>query len=270
MFGSSRESLATLRSVLQERRSDAALSAVAAELLAVAGTLASEKTLRVALADAGTAAETRSAIAASVFAGKINATTLAVLDDVIAARWSGDADMVTALETLGAQAACIAAQSEGLLDRVEEEIFKFGRAVAGSSELQMALTNPSFSPAAKSDIVTSLLAGKAHDITSMLLTARISDLRGVRVDTAVEELLAVAADQRQRLVAEVTSAVPLADEQLARLAAALNGLTGRDININVVIDPTVLGGIRVRIGDDLIDGTISTRLETASRAVRAE
>ncbi|NBO45989.1 MAG: F0F1 ATP synthase subunit delta [Actinobacteria bacterium] len=270
MFGSSRESLATLRTALQARHSDASLASVAGELLAVAGTLSREKALRVALADAGTTVATRSGVANSVFSGKVGATTLAIVDEVIAARWSNDADLVAALEVLGAQAACIAAQSQNALDRVEEEVFLFGRAVAGSSELQMALTNPSLSAAAKSGIVESLLAGKAHDITGMLLTARIADLRGARVDSAVEELLEVAADQRKRLVAEVTSAVSLTTEQHARLANALKSLTGRDININVIIDREVLGGIRVRIGDDLIDGTIASRLESASRAVKAD
>jgi len=270
MFGSSRESLSALRTALQARHTDASLAAVAGELLAVSGTLAQEKALRVALADAGTSAATRSGIAASVFTGKVSATTLAVLDEVIAARWSQDADLISALETLGAQAGCLAAQAAGVLDRVEEEIFLFGRAVAGSSELQMALTNPSLSARAKADIVDGLLAGKAHDITRLLVTARVSDLRGARVDSAVADLLAVAADQRQRLVAEVTSAVALTAEQHTRLANALKTLTGRDINVNVVVDRAVLGGIRVRIGDDLIDGTIASRLENASRAVKAE
>lgn len=270
MFGSSRESLATLRTALQARHADASLAAVAGELLAVAGTLAREKALRVALADAGTAAATRAGIAASVFGGKVSDGALGIVNDAIATRWSSDADLVVALETLGAQAACIAAQSAGVLDRVEEEVFLFGRAVAGSSELQMALTNPSLPSDAKVGIVESLLAGKSHDITRQLLAARIGDLRGARVDTAVEELLAVAADQRQRLVAEVTSAVSLSDEQHTRLATALKGLTGRDINLNVIVDRAVLGGIRVRIGDDLIDGTIASRLENASRAVQAD
>lgn len=270
MFGSSRESLATLRTALQARHSDASLVGVAGELLAVAGTISREKALRVALADAGTTVATRSGIAASVLSGKVSATTMAIVDEVIAARWSNDADLVAAFEVLGAQAACIAAQSEGALDRVEEEVFLFGRAVAGSSELQMALTNPSLSAEAKSGIVETLLAGKSHDITRMLLTARIANLRGARVDAAVEDLLEVAADQRKRLVAEVTSAVSLTPEQQTRLANALKNLTGRDININIIIDREVLGGIRVRIGDDLIDGTIASRLETASRAVKAD
>jgi F-type H+-transporting ATPase subunit delta len=146
----------------------------------------------------------------------------------------------------------------------------FGRAVAGSSDLQMALTNPSLPATAKVGIVESLLAGKASDTARTLLTYRIGNLRGARIDTAVEELLAIAADQRQRLVAEVTSAVVLSDNQEGRLSAALSTITGRDINVNVIVDRTVLGGIQVRIGDDLIDGTVASRLEAASRALKSE
>ena len=270
MFGSSRESLASLRSKLQARHSDASLSTVASELLAVAGTLAQEKALRVALADAGTAASTRAAIVSDVFGGKVAATTADIVTEAISVRWSHDRDLVQALETLGTQAACIAAQAAGALDAVEEEIFMFGRAVAGSSDLQMALTNPSLPATAKVGIVESLLAGKASDTARTLLTYRIGNLRGARIDTAVEELLAIAADQRQRLVAEVTSAVVLSDNQESRLSAALSTITGRDINVNVIVDRTVLGGIQVRIGDDLIDGTVASRLEAASRALKSE
>ncbi|NDB17998.1 MAG: F0F1 ATP synthase subunit delta [Actinobacteria bacterium] len=270
MFGSSRESLAALRAALQGRHSDPQLGAVAGELLAVAAVLSVEKALRVSLADAGTAAGSRTAVAQSVLGGKISETALAIVNEAIAVRWSHDADLVSAIETLGVQAACIAAQAAGSLDTVEEEVFMFGRAVAASSQLQMALTDPALPAGAKAEVVSNLLGGKSHAVTKQLLTHTVANLRGARIDSAVDALLAVAADQRQRLVAEVTTAVALTDGQMTRLHAALSTITGRDININVVVDRAVLGGIQVRIGDDLIDGTVSSRLEAASRSLKSE
>ena len=271
MFGSSRESLAALRTSLQGRHSDPQLGAVAGELLAVAAVLSAEKALRVSLADAGTAAGSRLAIAHSVFGSKVSDTALAIVNEAIAVRWSHDADLVSAVETLGVQAACIAAQAAGSLDTVEEEVFMFGRAVAASSQLQMALTDPALPAVAKADIVAKLLTGKStHSVTQQLLTHTVGNLRGARIDAAVEALLAVAADQRQRLVAQVTTALALTDSQMARLRTALATITGRDINVNVVVDRAVLGGIQVRIGDDLIDGTVASRLEAASRSLKSE
>lgn len=270
MFGSSRESLAALRAALQGRHADPQLSAVANELLAIAAVLSAEKSLRVSLADAGTAANTRASVAQSVFGGKVSDTALAIVNEAIAVRWSHDADLVAAIETLGVQAACIAAQIAGSLDTVEEEVFMFGRAVAASPQLQMALTDPALPAVAKANVVATLLGGKTHEVTRQLLTHTVSHLRGARIDAAIDALLAVAADQRARLVAQVTTAVTFTDAQMIRLRAALSTITGRDINVNVVVDRAVLGGIQVRIGDDLIDGTVSSRLEAASRSLKSE
>lgn len=270
MFGSSRESLSGLRAALQGRHGDPQLAAVAGELLAVAAVLSAEKALRVNLADAGTAAGARAGVAQAVFGGRLSESAMSIVNEAIAVRWSHDSDLVTAVETLGVQAACIAAQAAGTLDTVEEEVFMFGRAVAASSQLQMALTDPSLPATAKSDIVATLLGGKAHPVTNQLLTHTVGNLRGARIDSAVDALLAVAADQRQRLVAQVTSAVALTEAQMARLQTALSTITGRDVNVNVVVDRAVLGGIQVRIGDDLIDGTVSSRLEAAARSLKSE
>jgi F-type H+-transporting ATPase subunit delta len=265
MFGSSRESLAGLRAAVQSSRTAADFRTSASQVLAVAGVLAEEKSLRQALADAGTASSARVALADSVFAAKVGSTCMDVLRQAISTRWSSDNDVVEGVETLGIQMLCIAAQDAGALDTVEEELFLFGRAVAGSPQLQMTLTDPSLPAAAKTSVVTSLLAGRGHEITTELLAYTVTHLRGKRLDAAIDSLVEVAADQRNRLVAQVTSAIALDEAQEARLKAALSTLTGRDINVNVVVDAAVIGGISVRIGDDLIDGTVASRMAAARR-----
>jgi F-type H+-transporting ATPase subunit delta len=269
MLGSSRESLAALRTSLDARRGEPGFDAISGELLAVAGVLGREKSLRLALADAGQPTPARVGIVASLFGDKVSAPALAVLTEVVAARWSSDADLVDAVEQLGAQAAFAAAQDDGTLDRVEDELFTFSRAVDDSAELQMALTNPALTPENKAAVVRDLTSGTAAPATVAVLAHAAGNLRGRRPAAAIEELARLASEQRQQVLAEVRSAIELTPEQRTRLASALSALQGRQVRLNVLVDPEVVGGILVRVGDDVIDGSVSSRLEQARRALSA-
>ena len=269
MFGSSRGSLAALRASVDARRDEPGFDAISGDLLAVAGVLGREKSLRQALADAGQPAAGRAGIATSLFGSQLSPLAVEVLTEIVSARWSHDADLVDAVEQLGAQAAFTTAERDGSLDRVENELFTFGRAVDESPELQMALTNPSLSAGNKAGVVRDLVGESASPVTVALLTHAAGNLRGQRPASAVEALARLASDQRQQVLAEVRSAVDLTTEQNTRLARALTTLQGRQVRINVVVDPEVVGGIVVRVGDDVIDGSVASRLEQARRAVSA-
>ena len=269
MLGSSRVSLTTLRASLDARRGDDGFASVSGDLLAVAGVLGDEKSLRQMLADSGQPAAMRTGIATSLFEGKIAAPSLAVLTDVVGARWSSDADLVDAIEQLGAQAAFSVAETEGTLDRVEDELFTFSRAVDESPELQLALTDPSVTAASKGALVRDLVGGSAAPTTTALLAHAAGHLRGRRPAAAVEDLARLASEQRRQVLAEVRSAIALDTEQSTRLAAALTRLQGRQVRVNVIVDREVVGGIVVRVGDDVIDGSVSARLEQARRALSA-
>ena len=177
--------------------------------------------------------------------------------------------MVDAVEQLGAQAAFTVAETDGTLDRVEDELFTFSRAVDESPELQLALTDPSVGAASKGDLVRDLVGGSAAPTTTALLAHAAGHLRGRRPAGAVEELARLASEQRRQVLAEVRSAIALDAEQSTRLAAALTRLQGRQVRVNVIVDPAVVGGIVVRVGDDVIDGSVSARLEQARRALSA-
>jgi F-type H+-transporting ATPase subunit delta len=269
MIGSSRESLAALRASLDGRRGEAGFASVPGDLLAVAGVLGQEKSLRQALADAGQLPAVRTGIATSLFGGKIADLSLAVLVETVAARWSSDEDLVDAVERLAAQAAFALAESDGSLDRVEDELFAFGRAIESSPELQLALTNPAASAESKSALVRDLVGSSASATTTDLLAYAAAHLRGRRPDTAVDQLARLASEQRRQVLAEVRSAVELTADQRSRLAAALSTLQGRQVRLNVIVDPEVVGGIVVRVGDDVIDGSIASRLEQARRTLSA-
>ena len=267
MLGSSRESLITLRASLDARRGDEGFASVSGDLLAVAGVLGDEKSLRQMLADSGQPAAMRTGIATSLFEGKIGAPSMAVLSDIVGARWSSDVDMVDAVEQLGAQAAFSVAETDGTLDRVEDELFTFSRAVDESPELQLALTDPSVSAGSKGALVRDLVGSSAAPTTTALLAHAAGHLRGRRPASAVEDLARLASEQRRQVLAEVRSAIPLTTEQHTRLSAALTRLQGRTVRVNVVVDPEVIGGIVARVGDDVIDGSIASRLEQARRTV---
>lgn len=265
MLGASRQSLATLLDAVEERRDG--LVGVAADLYAVADLLDRDKPLRTALADSGQPAAGRSALATTLLGERIGATALDLVRTAVSTRWSTPDDLVLALESAAAQAAFGVAQADGTLDAAEEEIFRFGRAVDASADLQMALTDPSLGSSVKAGIVRDLLAGRAAPVTLQVLEYAVGHLHGRRIDTVVDDLTAAAALQRRRIVAEVRVARPLEGDQEQRMVTALGRLTGREVRLNVAVDPAVLGGAHVTIGDQVIDGTIATRLEQARRAM---
>ncbi len=267
MIGASRESLTKVQESLHSRQGD--LSTLSTELFAVASLIADEKSLRQNLADSGQSVAGRQALIKDILGGKVSVATIEVLGEVVASRWSSDRDLIDAVEILGAQAAFSSAKSAGTLDRVEDEVFKFGRAIDASPELQMTLTAPSVATATKAAVVKDLLANKVDAATLSVLIYFAANLRGRRVDSVVDQLTSLAADQRNQVVAEVTSAVALDESQIARLGAALAKITGRQVHVNVAIEPSVIGGISVKLGEEIIDGTVATRLENARRALLA-
>lgn len=267
MLGASRESMANLTTALEARRSDPGIPELATDLYSIADLLGREKSLRNALGDSGQPSASRRALVEQLLGGRVGALAVQVASEAAAQRWSDDEDLVLALESLAAQAAFIVAQDNGSLDAVEEEIFRFGRAVDASPELQMALTDPSLSATAKAKIVADLLTGRTADATEKTISYAVGHLHGRRIGDSLDDLARAAAAQRNRIVAVVRVAQPLDDEQQRRMTAALARLTGREVRLSVAVDPSVLGGAHVTVGDDVIDGTIASRLDQAKRAL---
>lgn len=267
MLGSSRESLAACSAALDAKRQAPGFGALAAELYAVAAVMDDNPQLRSTLADSGQLSSVRQSLIRDVLGGKVSDVTLDVVADAVDRRWSQDIDLVIALEQLAAQAAFTEAERDGSLDATEDEIFRFGRAVDSSAALQMALNDPAQKPATKAAIVRDLLAGRATAATQLVLESTVGRLHGQRLDAAIDTLCELAARQRERVVAEVRVAAPLTEDQARRLAAALTSLKGRTVRLNVALDPAVMGGVHVTIGDEVIDGTVASRLEQARRAV---
>ena len=269
MLGDSRTALAELQQTLTARFDDASSALSLAEsgtdLMSVVGVLDSERVLRSTLADSALPLDNKKQLIDQLLAGKVSAVAQSVMDQIVTSRWSDDSDMVDAVEVSAATLVLMGAELDGRIDSVEEELFRFGRAIDANADLQMALTNPAASPASKAALVRALLAGKAAPETTLLVANVAGSLRGRRIQDAVVELSELAAARRGRIIADVRAATPLTSEQESRLVAALAQLHGRAVELNVALDPTVIGGIEVRIGDEVIDGTAATKLEQARR-----
>jgi F-type H+-transporting ATPase subunit delta len=183
-------------------------------------------------------------------------------------RWSAARDLVIALDAAGARAAFASAEVGGTLDQVEDELFFFTRTVVSDGRLQLALADLTQPAAFREGIVGDLTASRYSDTTVVLLVQAVRSPRGGEslLDT-LESLQQLAAARRGQVLAEITSAIALTEEQTKRLSAAISRIYGRPVRLNVVVDPTVVGGLSVRVGDELIDGTIATKLEQARRLV---
>ena len=153
------------------------------------------------------------------------------------------------------------ARAEGDLARIGDELFRFARALEGSDELREALTDPHLPASKRQQIVEDLLGGKADASTIALVGMAVGTGRARELPAIIDSLVAMSAAQANRAVAEVRSAIDLTDDQRTRLAAAIESATGKQVEVKVVVDPTILGGIVTTVGDTVLDGSVRTRLE---------
>jgi F-type H+-transporting ATPase subunit delta len=159
------------------------------------------------------------------------------------------------------------AEAEGVLDRVEDELFRFARAVDANPQLRDRLTDPALEVGAKLDVLSGLLEGKAHPQTVAAAMFVVQSGRARMLTDIADALVRLAAERRAHSVAEVTSAVPLSDDQQHRLADAVARATGKQVDLKVVVDPKVVGGLVVRVGDTVIDGSVARRLSELRAAL---
>ena len=236
------------------------------DLFAVTTALDGTIAMRRAVADPARPGEAKTALVERLFSSRIGDDALDILKAAAGQRWTQERDLTDTLESLAVAAVVAGAEQDGTADQLEDDLFRFERIVAGNPGLRDALTDRRSDPGAKDQLVTSLLEGKAGPETVRLVRQAVRSPRGRRFDQVLESYLDIAATRREQLAATVITAVTLDDEQRRRLATALSrSYNGKQVHLNVIVDPAVLGGIRVQIGDDVVDGTILRRLEAAKR-----
>ncbi len=254
----------TLTDVLAAVEATTTGATVGQELFGVVATLDSAPALRRVLSDPSTEAPARAGLAADVFGGKVGDQTVAVVKAAAGGRWSSGRDLADGLEIAGVAALVAAADASGELDAVETELFELGRAVDAHAELRSTISDRAVPQAGKTSLLRTLFEGKVSSTTLALATQAAATRTG-SFDKVLASFGDLAAARRSRLLAQVRSAYALDEGEKQRLAAALASKYGHDVHLNVVVDPSVIGGLSVEIADDVVDGTMSSRLEAARR-----
>jgi F-type H+-transporting ATPase subunit delta len=262
----SRESLRSARVRFDElitSASTASLRTLSDELFGLAEVLGRERVLRRHLADPASAESERRRLADTLFGGKVSDAAMEPLQGLVSSRWSTSSDLVDAAETLARFAALAVAERDSAIEDVEDELFRFGRVLTAESALRELLGDGSKPVDGRLALLDRVLAGKVHPVTLQLLGQAVRSPRGRSLDALVEQLAELAAERRGRSVALVTAAVPLSAEQERRLVEDLSRIYGRAIDVQVELDPGLLGGLVIRVGDELIDGSVAARLAAA-------
>ncbi|MFE0024249.1 F0F1 ATP synthase subunit delta [Amycolatopsis sp. NPDC059021] len=266
LHAASREALGLAEERLGEVLTDAAVSAtVGEELLSVVDLLDTEIGLRRAVSDASAAPEARTGLVRRLFDGKLGEPALKVLDVVAGSRWSSPRQLVDGLESLGHSALLTAAEKAGNVDTVESQLFQVSRIVAGSPELEAALSDLAGPAEAKRTLVRGLFSGKVDPVVETLVEQVVRRAKGRGVGIGLDKLVKLAAERRERSVAYVTSANALSAEQTAQLGTKLDDLYGRPIALHVEVNPALGGGLVVRVGDEVIDGSTAGQLASLRR-----
>ena len=240
-------------------------STVGDELFAVLRLLDREHALRRALADPSKPADEKGAIVVALLHGKVTPATEELVAATVRSHWASSADMTDAVEQLAVEAYAVAAEEAGQLDDLEDELFRFGRVVAGEPELRIALSEPVLPDDRKRALLGALLDGKVTPVALRLITEMSLHPRGRSLVVSLEMCTRIVAERRQRLIAVVRTPTAITAEQRRRLADALAAIYGHEVYVNIVIDPTVVGGMTIQVGDELIDASVASRLAAVRR-----
>ena len=267
--GSSRQSLVATSAALEAELKGVSADAAALlsnELFAVVNVLGANVALRRAITDPARSADDKAKLLGDIFLGKLGKNAMDIAVKAVSLRWSAPSDLLISLEQVAIQAEASAANSRGELDQLEDELFIFARALVANQELRNALNGNSDAIAEKQILVNSVLKSSTKS-TKALVAQIVNGLWGRNIETALADLAHGTANFRNLVVAHVRTAIELSDKQKSELTKALSKEVGQNVRINIEIDPRVLGGISIRFRDELIDGTVISRMAEASQVL---
>jgi F-type H+-transporting ATPase subunit delta len=236
------------------------LAPLADQLFAVTELLDRELGLRRALADPSADPDRRQALFDRLLGSQLDAQALELFRPLVRERWSAPRDLADAAEALSRRAALGIAERSGTLDDVEDQLFRFGRILSAESDLRLALEDRGAPVDRKVGLLDRLIGDRVDPTTRQLLDQAVRAPRGRGLERTVTELVELAAARRERYVAYVTAPSPLTEQQERRLATALARVYGRQVSLQVTVDPGMLGGLVVRVNDEVIDGSVISRL----------
>jgi F-type H+-transporting ATPase subunit delta len=254
---------ARARELLDQAAGRDGVERVAGDLDAFARLLAVQVRLRKALSDPGLPPEPKRALLEELGGGRLEPASVELLAGAAAVQRVPARRFTALVAELAARAAMVAAEQADELDRVEDELFRLATLVERDHPLRAALTNPGLPVDNKRALVADLLGGRASPRTAALVDLLVELDEGHDLDRSAKAWAELAAERRQRVVAEVRSAVPLDQQRRARLAEALEQATGKPVDLRCTVDEAILGSVVVRIGDQVLDGSLRTRLQQA-------
>lgn len=268
MAAASRESLAAAGDRLDAFVDGAAapdLERLGDELFAVTRLVVAQKPLRTHLGDPSVPGEDRAGLIRRVLGSQVGEHTLETVSGLVSARWSRALDLVEALELMARRATLGVAEKNGTLDDVEDELFRFGRILDREPELTALLADANQPVDSRVALLDGLLTDRVSPVSAALLRQTVRIPRGRHLDLAAEELAELTAARRDRYVARISTPVALSDEQERRLAATLTRIYGRPMTLQVELDESLLGGLIVNVGGEVIDGSVAGRIAAAGR-----
>lgn len=255
MGSATREAIATAKAALAARDGKATLAA--AEALFSAGHIIGDSAqLQTALTDTSADSAAKSGLVSAVFGG-MTAEARELLAGLVSSRWSKPADLLAGIEEIGIRIAALSVDSS---TDIPAELFAFGTAISSSAELELAVANKLGDPAAKVSLISALLKGKASDESIAIIQHLVRQPRGRRIGALLRHAAGIIADQHAQAVATVTVATPLSAAQVKRLEAGLASKYGA-VRVNQIIDASILGGMRIAVGDTVIDDSVATRVK---------
>ena len=268
MRGSSLASLENAQRVLEEQLTNAEVgTSVAAELFTIVDALDSTPALRRALSDPASTAEAKAELVTNLLSGKAGDVTISVVKAAAGGRWGSENDLADAVSRLAIDAYLKAAELQGVLEQVEAELFAITKSLAGQRELRQAFSDNQNAPVQRAAVAKQLLEPHTHAITLALAVRATFAPRSERFVTALNRIGDIAAARRSRLVAQVSSSVELSAQQLEKIASILAKAYGQQAQVNLTVDPGLVGGLQIKVGKDFIDATVLSRLADANRQI---
>ncbi len=239
------------------------LAGVADDLLGVAALLEGQPGLRRALTDPSRPGEDRAGLLDGLLNARVTDDARSLLRVLVAGRWSSSIELLNAVERLGVEALLASADAAGELIDIEDELFRFGQSVDGDLSLAAALGSSTTPAEQRSRLVHLLLDDKARPVTIRLAEVALRGFGGRSFSAGLTRLVELAANRRERQIAYVTVARTMSEEQQNQLADQLSSIYGRAVDLKISVAPDILGGLRVRVGDDMYDATILRHLVEA-------
>ena len=241
------------------------LTALAGDLTAVAELLERESVVTRHLTTPSDDVAAKVRLVQRLFADKVGAAALTLVTEAASARWSNGADLVTAVEHVARQALLLSAETAGTVDEVEDQLFRFSRVLDAQPRLDILLGDTATPAAGRVGLLRNVIGSGsgANPIAVALLEQTVRLLRGQSAHQAITELAQIAVARRGELVADVGAAAELSDTQRTRLNTVLSRIYSHPVRVQVGVDPALLGGLTISVGDEVIDGTLSSRLAAA-------